>query len=146
MKKSALLVIVFIALFTVSCANQPLVNNYKGDVFVGVLQVDFAPIRDPEHSLSGDFSKITNVIKGVQELVELAEPTQREGLVNQLHSFEKIVTKGIRERSGVPLRLAKDSEFNTQYGDNNELVNIEFDYPISRIFYRRIFLKPHDRT
>ncbi|AWB68249.1 hypothetical protein C2869_18335 [Saccharobesus litoralis] len=123
-----------------SCANQPLVHNYQGDVTIRTLQVYLDPIREPTQGESGKYSKITKVIKGVQEVLDMFDPEQQANLIEQLHTFESTLAKGIKAKSGVPVKVADDSGVSMKYGDNSELTQIEFEYPRLDGAYLDIFV------
>jgi len=134
------LLLAAIAVMLVGCASKPLTHNYSGDVYVRTLQVTLAPVRDPDQNLSEDFSSVTKVLKGLQEVQDMFDPAQQEALVKQLHTFESTLVEGIAERADIPLQYAQDSEVSMQYGDYNELVNIEYDYPLVDAAYVNLFV------
>ncbi|WP_027857180.1 hypothetical protein [Marinobacterium jannaschii] len=139
MKRFFFLLVSITATVLSGCANQPLVRSYSGEVNVRTLQVELAPIRDPEQNLSEDYSKLTKILKGAQEVMDLFEPKHRDRLITQLHTFETTLVEGIRDRAGIPLKAAQNSEVSMQYGDENELVSIEYDYPLVEGAYVNLF-------
>ncbi|TMP39082.1 hypothetical protein [Pseudoalteromonas rubra] len=122
------------------CASKPLTHDYQGKINIRTLQVEFAPIRDPEQNLSGEYAEFTKVIKGVQEILDVFDPVQRQALTEQLHTFETTLVNGIRQRAALPLNPVTESEVSMQYGDNNELVSVEYDYPLLEGPYLNLFV------
>ncbi|TMP24435.1 hypothetical protein CWB99_22085 [Pseudoalteromonas rubra] len=122
------------------CASKPLTHDYQGKINIRTLQVEFAPIRDPEQNLSGDYAQLTKAIKGVQEILDVFDPAQRNELTEQLHTFESTLVDGIRQRAELPLNPVTESDVSMQYGDNNELVSVEYDYPLVDGAYLNLFV------
>ncbi|QPB83429.1 hypothetical protein CWC22_010710 [Pseudoalteromonas rubra] len=122
------------------CASKPLTHDYQGNINIRTLQVELAPIRDPDQNLSGDYSELTTAIKGVQEILDMFDPAQRNELMEQLHTFETTLVDGIRQRAALPLNPVTESEVSMQYGDNNELLSVEYDYPLVDGAYLNLFV------
>lgn len=136
--KTIFTILILVSILT-GCANKPLVHDYKGDVHVRVLQVELAPIRDPEQNLSGELAKVTKVVKGVQEVLDILTPRQNKLLMDQLHTFEQTLLKGIAKKSGVPVQVTPSVDVNMSYGDHNELTTIDYEYELKQGAYLNVF-------
>ncbi|WP_221797945.1 hypothetical protein [Oceanobacter mangrovi] len=111
------------------CVSQQLTHSYSGDVHIQQITINMQPLtgaNESDKSLLAKLGEIQRVVQGIQDAMDDKE---NEKLAEQLTSFEQILIKGIREASGIPLVAEEALKVSMQYGNQNELVSLTYQYP-----------------
>jgi hypothetical protein len=119
----------FLPALLFGCASQKLTHNYSGDVHLQRIEITLQPLTGANESDKSLLASLGDIQRVVQAIQEAMDEKENEKLAQQLTRFEQTLIKGIREASGVPLVAEEATGVNMQYGKNNELVSLTYEYP-----------------
>ena len=122
--------LVMMGLLAGCAVKQPLTHNYKGEIRLRSLIIDFQSLREAEAHQKSDFLEtIGQVQKTIQDIHDVLDDTQRHAVMAQLTEFERVLVSGIKEKKNLPLVLPEVIEIDTIYNDKQELSQLVFYYP-----------------